>query len=63
MEDAVKVNIDLMFLINSLLLWWQGRSTNKRYSKIETWKKFQNELKGQFYPKFVEEEAREKLNC
>ncbi|KAH1123114.1 hypothetical protein J1N35_006274 [Gossypium stocksii] len=37
------------------------RSTDKRQSEIRTWQEFQCELKGQFYPKFIEEEARAKL--
>ncbi|MBA0637086.1 hypothetical protein Godav_024720 [Gossypium davidsonii] len=37
------------------------RTTNKRQCKIGTWQEFQCELKGQFYPEFIEEEARAKL--
>ncbi|MBA0817531.1 hypothetical protein Gohar_021280 [Gossypium harknessii] len=29
-DDAVKVNIASMFLIDIVLLWWQGRTTDKR---------------------------------
>ncbi|MFQ6626996.1 hypothetical protein Gotur_005528, partial [Gossypium turneri] len=42
-------------------LWGQGRTTDKRQGEIGTWQEFQYELKGQFYPKFIEEEARVKL--
>ncbi|MBA0709035.1 hypothetical protein Golax_024107 [Gossypium laxum] len=61
MEDGIKVNIASMFLIDIALLWWQGKSTDKRNSEIRTWKEFQHELKGQFYPKFTEGEAQAKL--
>ncbi|MBA0861157.1 hypothetical protein Goshw_025098 [Gossypium schwendimanii] len=37
------------------------RSSDKRHSEIKTWEEFQHELKGQFYPKFAEEEALVKL--
>ncbi|MBA0671699.1 hypothetical protein Goklo_029267 [Gossypium klotzschianum] len=36
-------------------------STDKRQCEIGTWQEFQRELKGQFYPEFVKEEARTKL--
>ncbi|MBA0616007.1 hypothetical protein Godav_016099, partial [Gossypium davidsonii] len=39
----------------------QDRITDKMQCEIETWQEFQCELKGQFYPKFTEEEARAKL--
>ncbi|MFQ6660066.1 hypothetical protein Gotur_028697 [Gossypium turneri] len=42
-------------------LWGQGSTTDKRQGEIGTWKEFQCELKGQFYPEFVKEEARAKL--
>ncbi|MBA0575865.1 hypothetical protein Golob_023802 [Gossypium lobatum] len=60
-DDAVKVNTALMFLTDITLLWWRGRTTDKRQCEIGTWQEFQYELKGQFYPKFVEKEARTKL--
>ncbi|MBA0667561.1 hypothetical protein Goklo_000629 [Gossypium klotzschianum] len=37
------------------------KTTDKRQCEIGTWKKFQCELKGQFYVEFTEEEARAKL--
>ncbi|KAK5824749.1 hypothetical protein PVK06_019533 [Gossypium arboreum] len=40
----------------------KGRITDKRQGEIGTWEKFQCELKGQFYPEFAEEEAREISN-
>ncbi|KAK8301352.1 hypothetical protein V6Z11_D04G014000 [Gossypium hirsutum] len=61
MEDAVKVNTASMFLTDIALLWWRGRTTDKRHGEIGTWQEFQCELKGQFYPEFAEEEARAKL--
>ncbi|MFQ6665857.1 hypothetical protein Gotur_032434 [Gossypium turneri] len=60
-NDAVKVNTASMFLTDIVVLWWRGRTTDKRQGEIGTWQEFQYELKGQFYPKFVEEEARVKL--
>ncbi|MFQ6660065.1 hypothetical protein Gotur_028697 [Gossypium turneri] len=39
---------------------WRGSTTDKRQGEIGTWKEFQCELKGQFYPEFVKEEARAK---
>ncbi|KAK5793647.1 hypothetical protein PVK06_034799 [Gossypium arboreum] len=32
-----------------------------RHSEIRTWEEFQHELKGKFYPEFVEKEAQAKL--
>ncbi|MBA0576163.1 hypothetical protein Golob_023959 [Gossypium lobatum] len=61
MDDAIKVNTTLIFLTDIVLLWWRDRITEKRQCEIETWQEFQCELKGQFYPKFTEEEARAKL--
>ncbi|XP_052483730.1 uncharacterized protein LOC128039297 [Gossypium raimondii] len=60
-EDAVKVNTASMFLTDIALLWWRGRTTDKRHGEIGTWQEFQCELKGQFYPEFAEEEAWAKL--
>ncbi|MFQ6640639.1 hypothetical protein Gotur_014957 [Gossypium turneri] len=60
-DDAVKVNTASMFLIDIALLWWRGRTRDKRQDEIGTWQEFQCELKGQFYPEFSEEEARAKL--
>ncbi|MBA0637085.1 hypothetical protein Godav_024720 [Gossypium davidsonii] len=59
-DEVVKVNTVSMFLTDITLLWWRGRTTNKRQCKIGTWQEFQCELKGQFYPEFIEEEARAK---
>ncbi|MBA0615150.1 hypothetical protein Godav_015329 [Gossypium davidsonii] len=50
-----------MFLTDIALLWWQGRTTNKRQGECGMWQEFQCELKGQFYPEFTEKEARAKL--
>ncbi|MFQ6630505.1 hypothetical protein Gotur_009118 [Gossypium turneri] len=61
MDDAVKVNTASIFLTGIALLWWRGRTTDKRQGEIGTWQAFQCELKGQFYPEFAEEEARAKL--
>ncbi|MBA0574829.1 hypothetical protein Golob_024486, partial [Gossypium lobatum] len=61
MDDAVKVNTASMFLINIVLLWWRGKTTDKIQGEIGTWQEFQCELKGQFYPEFTEEEARAML--
>ncbi|KAK5843420.1 hypothetical protein PVK06_005877 [Gossypium arboreum] len=57
MDDAAKVNTASLFLTDIVLLWWRGRTTNKRQGEIETWQEFQCELKGHFYPEFPEEEA------
>ncbi|MBA0877970.1 hypothetical protein Goshw_007717, partial [Gossypium schwendimanii] len=56
-DDAIKVNTALMFLTDIVLLWWRGRTTDKRQGEIGTWQELQCELKGQFYPKFIEEKA------
>ncbi|MBA0861275.1 hypothetical protein Goshw_026285 [Gossypium schwendimanii] len=48
-DDTVKVNTASMFLTDIMLLWWQGRTTDKRQGEIGTWQEFQCELKGQFY--------------
>ncbi|MBA0874437.1 hypothetical protein Goshw_016760 [Gossypium schwendimanii] len=60
-NNVVKVNNTSMFLIDIELLWWRGKTTDKRQCEIGTWQKFQCELKGQFYLEFAEEEARAKL--
>ncbi|KAK5836430.1 hypothetical protein PVK06_012218 [Gossypium arboreum] len=60
-DDAGKVQTASLFLTDIALLWWRGRTTDKRQGKIGTWEKFQCELKGQFYPEFAKEEARPKL--
>ncbi|MFQ6665887.1 hypothetical protein Gotur_032447 [Gossypium turneri] len=62
-DDAVKVNTASMFLTDIALLWWRGKTIDKRQGKIGTWQEFQCELKGQFYLEFFEEEARAKLQC
>lgn len=46
MDDAVKVNTASMFLTDIALLWWRGRTTDKRQCEIEMWQEFQCELKG-----------------
>ncbi|KAH1129217.1 hypothetical protein J1N35_000595 [Gossypium stocksii] len=61
MDDADQVKTASLFLNDIALLWWQGRTLDKRQCEIGMWEKFQCELKGQFYPEFVEEEARAKL--
>ncbi|KAG8483523.1 hypothetical protein CXB51_022393 [Gossypium anomalum] len=60
-DDAVKIKTISMFLIDIALLWWRGRTTDKRQGEIGTWQEFQCELNGQFYPEFTEEEAWAKL--
>ncbi|MBA0878863.1 hypothetical protein Goshw_020767 [Gossypium schwendimanii] len=45
-DDAVKVNTTSMFFTDIALLWWRGRTTDKRQGKIGTWQEFQCELKG-----------------
>ncbi|MBA0871909.1 hypothetical protein Goshw_001944 [Gossypium schwendimanii] len=34
MDDTVKVNTVSMFLTNIALLWWRGRTTDKRQGEI-----------------------------
>ncbi|KAG8492660.1 hypothetical protein CXB51_010326 [Gossypium anomalum] len=60
-DDVGKVQTALLFLTDIVLLWWRDRTTDKRQGEIGTWKEFQCELKGQFYPEFTEEEARAML--
>ncbi|MBA0557357.1 hypothetical protein Golob_014432 [Gossypium lobatum] len=60
-NNAIKVNTTSMFLTDIALLWWRGKSRNKRQSEIGSRQEFQCELKGQFYPEFTEEEARARL--
>ncbi|MBA0755776.1 hypothetical protein Gogos_021150 [Gossypium gossypioides] len=36
-DDAVKVNTASMFLIDIALLWWRGRTTDKRQGEIGMW--------------------------
>ncbi|MBA0551841.1 hypothetical protein Golob_022702, partial [Gossypium lobatum] len=50
-----------MFLTDIGLLWWRGRTTDKRQYEIRTWQECLCELKGEFYPEFAKKEARAKL--
>ncbi|MBA0881531.1 hypothetical protein Goshw_029910 [Gossypium schwendimanii] len=45
-DEVVKVNTASMFLTDIALLWWRGRTTDKRQGEIGTWQEFQYELKG-----------------
>ncbi|MBA0700491.1 hypothetical protein Goari_027202 [Gossypium aridum] len=45
-DDMIKVNTASMFLTDIELLWWQGRTTNKRQCEIGMWQEFQCKLKG-----------------
>ncbi|MBA0878835.1 hypothetical protein Goshw_029414 [Gossypium schwendimanii] len=49
MDDAIKVNTASMFLTDIALLWWRGRTIDRRQGEIGTWEEFKCELKGQFY--------------
>ncbi|MBA0620896.1 hypothetical protein Godav_006563 [Gossypium davidsonii] len=62
-DDNAKVNTIARYFINFALLWWKRRSTNEKRGQavIGTWKEFRNEFNEQFYPQYVEKEARSKL--
>ncbi|MBA0738677.1 hypothetical protein Gogos_012007 [Gossypium gossypioides] len=36
-DDAVKVNTTSIFFTDIALLWWRGKTTNKRQCEIGTW--------------------------
>ncbi|MFQ6624819.1 hypothetical protein Gotur_003232 [Gossypium turneri] len=39
-DDVIKVNTASMFLTDIALLWWRGRTTDKRQGEIGTWQEF-----------------------
>ncbi|KAG8478979.1 hypothetical protein CXB51_028879 [Gossypium anomalum] len=62
-DDAIKVNIALIYFTDVALLWWHRRSMDEKHggNAIRTWEEFQRELRKQFYPQYTEKEARAKL--
>ncbi|MFQ6621896.1 hypothetical protein Gotur_002561 [Gossypium turneri] len=62
-DDVTKVNTVAMYFTDVALLWWRCRSSVVRRggTEIGTWKEFQSEFKAQFYPEYVDDEARAKL--
>ncbi|GMJ00971.1 hypothetical protein HRI_003766300 [Hibiscus trionum] len=62
-DDAEKVTVASMYLIDVTLLWWRRRCSEEESKgiPIETWKEFQVEFKDQFCPTNAQHEARKKL--
>ncbi|KAE8705397.1 cytochrome P450 78A7-like [Hibiscus syriacus] len=62
-EDAKKVSIASVYLSEVALMWWRRRCNDVKRgtAPIATWGEFQAEFKEQFYPEYVEDEARSKL--
>ncbi|GMI78279.1 hypothetical protein HRI_001497200 [Hibiscus trionum] len=62
-DDAEKVTVASMYLTDAVLLWWRRRCYEEKGKDIpvETWKEFQVEFKGQFYPTNAQHDARAKL--
>ncbi|XP_028794242.1 uncharacterized protein LOC114749870 [Neltuma alba] len=62
-DDALKVSIACLYLEDTAMVWWRRRQGDieKGTCTIDTWVEFKGELKKQFYPSNVEEEARGRL--
>ncbi|VFQ79625.1 unnamed protein product [Cuscuta campestris] len=62
-EEKRKVDMASLFLEDTAMVWWRRRQGDmeKGTCTIDTWAEFKSELKKQFYPSNVEEEARGKL--
>ncbi|XP_070007761.1 uncharacterized protein [Nicotiana sylvestris] len=62
-EEATKVRAAMMYLTNTAMLWWRRKKVDmeKGICCIKNWEQFKFELKHQFYPQNVVNEARRKL--
>ncbi|VFQ91468.1 unnamed protein product [Cuscuta campestris] len=62
-EEKRKVDMASLFLEDTAMVWWRRRQGDmeKGTCTIDTWAEFKSELKKQFYPNNVEEEAWGKL--
>nr|XP_016437489.1 PREDICTED: uncharacterized protein LOC107763517 [Nicotiana tabacum] len=62
-DEAAKIRAVTMYLTDTAMLWWRRKETEieKGTCSIQTWEQFKFELKRQFYPQNVVNEAHRKL--
>ncbi|XP_070050721.1 uncharacterized protein [Nicotiana tomentosiformis] len=62
-DEASKIRAAIMYLADTAILWWRRNKANmeKGTCSIKSWEQFKYELKRQFYPQNVVNEARRKL--
>ncbi|PKI66399.1 hypothetical protein CRG98_013201 [Punica granatum] len=60
-DEAVRVGMVSMYLVDVALLWWRRRCDNRSGNTVNTWEEFKAEFRQQFYPEYAEDEARAKL--
>nr|XP_016497969.1 PREDICTED: uncharacterized protein LOC107816746 [Nicotiana tabacum] len=62
-DEAAKVRAATMYLTDTAMLWWRRKMADmeKGICSIKSWGKFKHELKRQFYPQNIVNEARRKL--
>ncbi|XP_070003708.1 uncharacterized protein [Nicotiana sylvestris] len=62
-DEAAKIRAATMYLIDTAMLWWRKKKTEmeKGTCSITTWEQFKSELKRQFYPQNIVNEACRKL--
>lgn len=58
-DEALKVDMTSLYLEDTAMVWWRRRQGDieRGTCSISTWAEFKVELKKQFYPSNVEEEA------
>ncbi|PKI46457.1 hypothetical protein CRG98_033155 [Punica granatum] len=60
-DNAVRVGMVFMYLVDVALLWWRRRCDDQSGNTVNTWEEFKVEFRQQFYPEYAEDEARAKL--
>ncbi|XP_075087714.1 uncharacterized protein LOC142169711 [Nicotiana tabacum] len=62
-DEAAKIRAATMYLADTAMLWWRRKKADmeKGTCSIKSWDQFKFELKRQFYPQNVVNEARRKL--
>ncbi|PKI50762.1 hypothetical protein CRG98_028904, partial [Punica granatum] len=60
-DEAVRVEMVSMYLVDVALLWWRRRCDDRSGNTVNTWEEFKDEFRQQFYPEYAEDEARGKL--
>ncbi|PKI72750.1 hypothetical protein CRG98_006835 [Punica granatum] len=60
-DEAVRVGMVSMYLVDVALLWWRRRCDDRSGNMVNTWEEFKAEFRQQFYPEYAEDEARVKL--
>ena len=62
-DEATKIQTATLYLTDTVMLWWRRRRTDieRGTCTISSFNEFKRELKRQFYPENVEDEARARL--